>query len=189
MESNRHHPLRKNRCYDFRLTPEEKEKLAANGVVASQRMEAESFGGVYHRLYSDVLPVFVTADSILHAWHRSFDAFLIRLETTHLLPTLEDILSSSLTECEAMLSDEKEENSMVSTAVGNVVEYLTIGLSLLRGTLQKKTPRLEALWAAIHAEVTSTTEMLGSQRTIDFSLFKRRGHYTKSKSSSATSVR
>ncbi|KAG6572862.1 uncharacterized protein IUM83_15508 [Phytophthora cinnamomi] len=77
MQSTRHHPLRKDRRYDFRLTAAEKEKLAANGVVASQRMQANSFGEIYYRLYTDDLPVFVTTDSILHAWHRSFDAFLV----------------------------------------------------------------------------------------------------------------
>ncbi|KAL4127731.1 hypothetical protein PRIC2_006730 [Phytophthora ramorum] len=96
LRSNRHHPLKKNRRYDFRLEPDEKAKLAGNGIVVSDRMQSKSFGDVYYQLYSDDLPVFVTADSILHAWHRSFDAFLVEIETACLAPTLHEILNAAL---------------------------------------------------------------------------------------------
>ncbi|KAH7488727.1 uncharacterized protein KRP23_2672 [Phytophthora ramorum] len=96
LRSNHHHPLKKNRRYDFRLEPDEKAKLAGNGIVVSDRMQSKSFGDVYYQLYSDDLPVFVTADSILHAWHRSFDAFLVEIETACLAPTLHEILDAAL---------------------------------------------------------------------------------------------
>ncbi|POM64013.1 Hypothetical protein PHPALM_20518 [Phytophthora palmivora] len=102
--SKHHHPLKKRRQFDFRLTSKEKEKLAATGVVASQRMQAESFAEIYYRLYSDDLPVFVTTDSILHAWHRSFDAFLIKLESNYLAPMLEKILKATLSMCQEIAS-------------------------------------------------------------------------------------
>ncbi|ETL27908.1 hypothetical protein L916_18627 [Phytophthora nicotianae] len=55
-------------------------------------MHAKSFGENNYRLYTDDLPVFVTADSVLHAWHRSFDAFLSDLETEFLARKLELVL-------------------------------------------------------------------------------------------------
>ncbi|KAF1776817.1 hypothetical protein PC129_g6197 [Phytophthora cactorum] len=48
-------------------------------------MQAKSFGEIDYRLYTDDLSVFMTADSILHAWHRSFDSFLADLETGFLV--------------------------------------------------------------------------------------------------------
>ncbi|KAG6572882.1 uncharacterized protein IUM83_15517 [Phytophthora cinnamomi] len=77
--STGHHPLKLPR-FDYRLTSREKAKLAASGVLAVERMPAKSFADAYDQLYRDDMPVFVTSDSVLHAWHRSFDAFLVELE-------------------------------------------------------------------------------------------------------------
>ncbi|ETN17642.1 hypothetical protein PPTG_05391 [Phytophthora nicotianae INRA-310] len=171
--SKHHHPLKKNRQFDFRLTQEERSTLAATGVVASQRMQAESFAEIYYRLYTDDLPVYVTTDSILHAWHRSFDAFLVELEL-FLSPLLDKIVSSTLYQCKTLLS---KADPHVAIAMKDVDNFLTVGLSLLRG----ETPsNLTSLWTALGAEKTADVEMFSSKRTIDFSLFKPRGHYTKS---------
>ncbi|KAG7375865.1 hypothetical protein PHYPSEUDO_014969, partial [Phytophthora pseudosyringae] len=178
--SKHHHPLKKNRQFDFRLTPEEKTKLETNGVVAVQRMQAQSFAEIYYRLYTDDLPVYVTTDSILHAWHRSFDAFLVELETTRLAPMLDKVLSTTLVQCQKMLSATSRAGSSVSKALGDVNDYLTIGLSLLQGELQQKSSTLRTLWAAIREEQTTDLVVFSAQRTVDFSLFKPRGHYTKS---------
>ncbi|POM58474.1 Hypothetical protein PHPALM_36866 [Phytophthora palmivora] len=187
--SKHHHPLKKRRQFDFRLTSKEKEKLAATGVVASQRMQAESFAEIYYRLYSDDLPVFVTTDSILHAWHRSFDAFLIKLESNYLAPMLEKILKATLSKYQEMYADNSTvktyvslqgRTSSVSIAVEDVRNYLTLGLSLLQGELQQQCSKLKDLWVAVAAEQTIDVELFSCRRTVDFSLFKPRGHYNKS---------
>ncbi|KAL4154745.1 hypothetical protein PRNP1_006861 [Phytophthora ramorum] len=180
LRSNRHHPLKKNRRYDCRLEPDEKAKLAGNGIVVSDRMQSKSFGDVYYQLYSDDLPVFVTADSILHAWHRSFDAFLVEIETACLAPTLHEILDAALSECEEMATHTSKYQSSTNKSVADVRNYLVVGLSLLQGELLDESERLRALWAAIHAERTVKIEMFSAPRTIDFSQFQPRGHHTKS---------
>ncbi|RLN55533.1 hypothetical protein BBJ28_00002767 [Nothophytophthora sp. Chile5] len=176
MMSMYHNPLKKSRAFDFRLEPTEKTQLAANGVVASQRMHAESFAAVYYRLYTDDMPVFVTTDSVLHAWHRSFDGFLVDFETKVLSPALKKVLGATL----FALADSKSDGS-TSKAVLDVELFLTMALSLLRGELRPKdAEKLGELWSAIETGATMSMELFSAQRMVDFSQFKPRGHYTKS---------
>ena len=51
-----------------------------NGFVVCERLGTASFAEMYYKIYSRDLPVFISADSILHAWHRSYDAILRTLE-------------------------------------------------------------------------------------------------------------
>ncbi|KAG3006230.1 hypothetical protein JG687_00013283 [Phytophthora cactorum] len=180
LSSNVHHPLKQKRSFDFRLEPEEKTKLAANGVVASHRFGFSSFGDIYYRLYSDGLLVFVTSNSILHAWHRSFDAFLVDIEENCLFPALRAILEDSLSECIAMADNVSEDHEKVIKAVKDVEIYLAMGLSLLRGKLLGGHEEMETLWSAILNERTDGIDLFSAERTVDFSQLKPRGHYTKS---------
>ncbi|KAK1947499.1 hypothetical protein P3T76_001509 [Phytophthora citrophthora] len=66
--SRKHHPLKQNRRYDLRLKPDEKERLAANGVIACERFMYRGFGNIYYNLYSDDLPV---TTRLWWTWRRS----------------------------------------------------------------------------------------------------------------------
>ena len=68
------------RIFDFRLNSAELAVFQTNGFVVSQRMERRSFADVYYDLYTDDLPVFVTADSVLQAWHRSIVTMVAEIE-------------------------------------------------------------------------------------------------------------
>ena len=65
-----------------------------NGFVVSQRLERRSFADVYYDLYTDDLPVFVTADSVLQAWHRSIVTMLAEIEETCFQQTLSNLVVS-----------------------------------------------------------------------------------------------
>src|SRR5262249_2069589 len=75
--------------YDFRLRDEELALYRRNGFVVSQRMGSHSFADLYHRIYVHDLPVFVTVDSMLHAWHCVYDRLLEDLEQEEIRPALE----------------------------------------------------------------------------------------------------
>src|SRR5262245_41207931 len=79
--------------YDFRINKEELEAFKKNGFMVSERMGAGSFAEQFYRIYSRDLPVFITADALLHAWHRSYDAMLEELEETYLSKSLDEILA------------------------------------------------------------------------------------------------
>src|SRR5262249_12812929 len=65
--------------YDFRLNAEELAAFKKNGFMVSERMGAASFAEQYYRIFTRDLPVFITSDALLHAWHRSYDAMLEEL--------------------------------------------------------------------------------------------------------------
>jgi hypothetical protein len=74
------------------LQPEELDKLSENGFVIVSGQTYPSFFYSYVTIYGEDLPVFVTADSILDALHRSFDDILMSFERSVLIPQLERLL-------------------------------------------------------------------------------------------------
>ncbi|GAB9476623.1 hypothetical protein Gpo141_00013685, partial [Globisporangium polare] len=178
----------KERRYNFQLNENEAQRLTQHGVVVSQRMAVESFAEVYYRLYSDDMPVYVTADSILHAWHRSFDAVLVEIETHECIPVFERILKKTSTKCHELYSSPTGVTATGSRAKQMLLDvdlFLAVAVSLLRGeesfSLPANDARVSALWKNVENQETTFTELFGSEREVDFSLLKPRGHYTKTK--------
>ncbi|KAJ0394473.1 hypothetical protein P43SY_007390 [Pythium insidiosum] len=175
------------RRFDFRLTPDEEAKLRRLGFVVSKRLTADSFAEIYYRIYSDDLPVYITADSVLHAWHRSFDTFLVELEEESLIPLLDDILSRSRRECRGLLTRAANDTHM-GTVLGDVEFYLSVALSLLKKDgsgldmgIPSNQARVQHMLQAIDNGRLVEMDLFGSSRSIDFSMFKPRGHYNASK--------
>lgn len=183
LSSNKHHPLRKHRRYDFRLNDQEKSRLAANGFAVSQRLQAKSFADIYYQLYSDDMPVYITADSVLHAWHQSFDALLIDLEKKYCFATVEFMLQETLAHG-SLLFELVSSNPVVSEVLEDVDLFLSMAQSLLAGKLKLSLPanteHLRALWNGVQNETLTSVQLFGSERQVDFSLFKPRGHYAAS---------
>lgn len=165
------------RLHDFRLNPEEFALFRTNGFVVSERLGSHSFGDLYYRIYADDLPVFVTADSILHAWHFSFQKLLEELEETCLAPRLE----RSLDAWAASLTNPGPPNH---PAYVDADLYLTIARSLIKGA--PAAPRyapiqeVHALLAKIQSRTLASVNLFGRERFMDFSQFIPRGHYTRS---------
>jgi hypothetical protein len=80
--------------YDFRLNAQEQKVFAKNGFVVSERMGDQDCAALFYRIYTRDVPVFVSADALLHAWHRTFDAILEETEENYLAPSLARICLS-----------------------------------------------------------------------------------------------
>lgn len=90
----------------FRLSGRARRVLHKHGFVVvpgprrrtgkSSRNVGEGPSNIFYRVFSANLPVFVSADSILHAWHRSFEQLLLTLEENELLARLRRMLSRTL---------------------------------------------------------------------------------------------
>src|SRR6185436_2919421 len=76
------------------LDANEKAKLAQNGFVISTRQTYPSFVYGYQTIYMADLPVYVSADSILDAVHRSYDEMLKQVELGILVDDLTTMLTS-----------------------------------------------------------------------------------------------
>ncbi|GLD93620.1 hypothetical protein PINS_up002212 [Pythium insidiosum] len=170
------------RRYDFRLTADEEAKLRRLGFVVSKRLQADSFAEIYYRIYSDDLPVYITTDSVLHAWHRSFDTFIVELEEATLIPLLDRVLSQCRVACRSMLARASDDAHM-TRILQDVEFYLSVPLTLLNEDssgldmgIPTNHPRVERVRQAIDNGNLEGMDLFGASRDIDFSLFKPRGH-------------
>jgi hypothetical protein len=182
----RPHPANPTRpgatAYDFRPDARELALFRRNGFVVSERMGGASFGEVLYRVYSHDLPVYLSSDALLQAWHRSFDAALEDLEETYLSVSLDEILSGMA----AAVPDARKEygRGVLSDGLSDADYFLAVGRSLLAGksvpSLLGQDRRVADTLAACDALRLQDFALFGRDRHMDFSQFKPRGHYENS---------
>ena len=162
----------------LQLTSGELSTLGKNGFVISTQRQFSGFADGYATIYALDLPVFISADSILHALHRSYDKILAQLEL--------EILRGELT---AMFDGMRANlaagalSGFGASAAADTDLYLAVAKSLLddqvaspvaggdAATIQQLFDKAKA--ASGSQELT----ILGADRTVDFSQFTPRGHY------------
>jgi hypothetical protein len=183
-EENNNNPNRKNRRdADFRLNAEELVVFKKNGFVVSERLGAKNFTDLFYRIYSNDLPVFISADAILHGWHRSYDAILEELEETYLARSLSEILEGMAQAIPEALAQYGQ--GLLNLSLRDVDYFLAVGRSLLTGTIVtthlNQDSRVTGTLGAAERQQLQEFSLFGRNRKIDFSQFKVRGHYENSK--------
>lgn len=170
------------RLFDFRLNPAELAVFQTNGFVVSQRLERRSFADVYYDIYTDELPVFVTADSILQAWHRSFLTMLAEIEETGFHLTLSNLLASMAAQVPALST--QAAGTAMADGVGDADYFLAVARSLISGVNDYgslgQTVRVNSTLTAINNLQPIWFDLFGEARIMDFSQFTVRGHYANS---------
>jgi hypothetical protein len=168
--------------YNYRLNTNEFGVFQTNGFVVSERLASPTFGDAYYRLFNADLPVFVTADSVLHAWHRTYQSMLQELEELELSTLLSDLLtnlSSPLPQVWQQYGQGPLQRSILDVDL-----FLTVARSLWAG--QQVPSQLGAagveqqvttLLSAISGQLLQEVTLFGTNRVVDFSQFKVRGHY------------
>jgi hypothetical protein len=156
------------------LNEAELDVLEQNGFVISSRQQFPTFLRGYAAIYSEDLPVFVSADALLEAVHRSYDAILVDLESQILIGSLQQLLSRMHSRIGAIQASEQ--------AKLDLAMYLEVALGLLDPT---RPPPASAqarsfIAKANAADGIETVRLFGVERMEDFSQFKPRGHYTDS---------
>jgi hypothetical protein len=170
------------RRHDFRLSAQELALFKKNGFVAFERSETESFADAFYDLWEDDLPVFISADAILQAWHRSYDSMLEELEETLLSSALENILNGMAGKLPAAWSAFGD--GTLRESLLDADYFITVARSLLAGertaSSLNQDDRVAATLTAVAAEELDSFNLFGTCRTVDFSQFKIRGHYENS---------
>jgi hypothetical protein len=168
--------------YDFRVNKDELDAFKKNGFVVSERMGAGSFAEQYYRIFIRDLPVFITSDSLLHAWHRSYDAMLEELEETYLSQSLDEILAAMADQ----VGDAKKAygDGVLSESLKDADYFLAVARSLLKGEAVKtqldQEERVARTLQACEKLQLQRFELFGRERVMDYSQFKVRGHYENS---------
>jgi hypothetical protein len=171
--------------YNFLLDADEMAVFKTNGFVVSERLGSASFGDAYYRIFNADLPVFITADSVLHAWHRSYQNMLEELEELELSTLLERVI----TNMSAQLPETWQQygNGPLSKSILDADYFLTVARNLWStqqvasalGNTGVNTAVASTL-SAISNQFLVAFPIFGGTRTIDFSQFTVRGHYTDS---------
>jgi hypothetical protein len=172
--------------YNYVLDPTEFGLFQTNGFVVSERLGSASFGDAYYRIFNADLPVFVTADSVLHAWHRSYQRMLEELEEVE-LATLLSLVTSNMS-VQLPQTWQQYGQGPLSNSILDADYFLTVARSLSAGQQLPSTlgnPGVDqqvagALSAVYSQALVQTFPIFGAYRAIDFSQFIVRGHYTDS---------
>jgi uncharacterized protein DUF3160 len=152
-------------------------RYAENGFVILPRLRYSSIPLGYFDVYAADLPVFVSADMVLEAVHRSFDLILKAVEIELLVPRLTRLLASMRARLAAGSVD------LSQGAAEDADLFLGVAQSLLEGralapVTSLAPERLRALYdQAVKAQGEEPVALFGAERRIDFSQFEPRGHY------------
>jgi hypothetical protein len=170
------------RRVDFRLNSEELAVFKQNGFVVSESLLGPSFASLFYSIYSRDLPVFVSSDALLHAWHRSYDAMLEELEENYLARSLDEILTGMAEKIPQ--AHNQYGNGVLGSSIIDADYFLAVARSLLAGkavkTYLNQDTRVAQTLTAIEGQQLQEFNLFGRQRDMDFSQFKPRGHYEKS---------
>ncbi|MEY3898834.1 MAG: hypothetical protein RLZZ214_4356 [Verrucomicrobiota bacterium] len=166
------------RLTDFRLDASSQQKLLTHGFVVSEARGSISFTDLYYKIWTDDLPVFVTSDSILHAWHRTWITMLEEIEELALRPRLVTLVNGL-------------RSNLVSTAVPSA---LAAGKTDVLGFLNTAVELASYMGAqapedfftdgfayqVAEAAGAGDESIFGGVRSVDWTQFGPRSHYTNS---------
>ncbi|MGC4093785.1 MAG: DUF3160 domain-containing protein [Polyangiaceae bacterium] len=155
----------------FALNAAESSAFSQRGFVISDRTKQPNFFYAYKSLYFEHLPLFVSADSVLYAVHRSYDELLLNVESKALEPTLKRLL--------ARLRARLQSAGLDAAMRDDLALYLGVAEALLVPTSSALSDSRVAkiVAAATAANGVESIQLFGSARDEDFSQFTPRGHY------------
>ena len=163
------------RLTDFRLNPDARQKLLTNGFVVSESRGSVSFTDLYYKIWTDDLPVYVSSDSILHAWHRTWITMLEEIEELALRTKVAALVGQLRTRVNqasvpsALTTAKTDAYSFLGTA-NTLATYFGSSPPVLSGFPMK----------AVNASSSNTEAMFGGNRIVDWTMFGPRSHYTNS---------
>ncbi len=174
------------RFLDTRLNPKELAAFKTNGFVVSERLGSGTFADVFYKIWKDDLPVFISTDALLQAWHRTYDNMLQEVEETFLFNSVGSLLDGMAGQ--VAVADSEAGHGVLRDSLRDADWFLAVARSLLAGTNQP--PAASSLGQAARVAATlkdireeqlkELDDFMGFCRIVDFSQFKIRGHYTRS---------
>ncbi|HZW39778.1 MAG TPA: DUF3160 domain-containing protein [Ignavibacteriaceae bacterium] len=167
--------------FKYQLTPYEKSLIQQNGFLVTDRLKRNSYGESFLEIYHKDLPVFVSTDAILHAFHKSYDRILTDVEVGLLIPKLQELLSllsGKMTNLNAAYGNDTAMTKMLR----DVDLYITMPRILLGENVSPFYPEtqteINSLLNLINQENISSYPLFSTTcKDLDFSQFKPRGHY------------
>lgn len=163
---------------DFRLNPKETDALKRNGFVVSERLGRTTFTNLLYDVYHADLPIFISADCALLAWHQSYDNACQSTERSILAPLLKECLTHMHDGISDLLRYEPE----LAESVRDADYILTVAISLLNtgqvaSKLGQDTRASQTLEWCRTLQPQNVSLYGEEKRLVDFSRIKARGKY------------
>jgi hypothetical protein len=127
---------------------------------------------VFYRVFAADLPVFVSVDSVLHAWHRSFEEIFATAEEALMLDNLHELLARSM--AALGLHTQSERDALL---------YLAVARGLLEPEWKPPAAlasELARFRRAFEIGLPVPMPWAGGVEIVDISQLRPRGHYTRS---------
>ncbi len=167
----------------YNLTDYEKLLLQKNGFMVTERLKFPSYGTSMLDVYHKDLPVFVSADAILHAYHISYDRILKTVELEILIDRVTSLLNSLHAKM-PQLAARYEAFPQMNKMLRDVDLYLTVPRRLLNPSANlyyvDNSTKFNEVLTLISEEQGFVGYTLFSDSNCvvyDWSQFKPRGHY------------
>jgi Protein of unknown function (DUF3160)/FlgD Ig-like domain len=170
----------------YKLTDFEKSLVRQQRFMVTERLRPSTFAQSFRYIYENDLPVYVSSDAILHALHMSYNEILKEVELDYLIPRLNELLST-LYSYQSDLSEKYTSNADMATILKDFDIYVTVAKNLIDESTDpyysdNQEMVSEILDAIVDKSVKAMLLFSVHKRTIDFSQFTVRGHYTDSQS-------
>ncbi len=165
----------------YGLTDYEKSLLNQHGFMVTERLKGKSFGEQFLDIYHKDLPVYVSSDAILHAFHSSYDLILKDIELSTLITKVKTLLDESIEEIDVLEAKYHSDAEMLNY-LKDVDLYLTVARVLLDESsipkYDENQAKVDEFLGYIKSEDFQEIAFFSeTTRKLDFSQFKVRGHY------------
>lgn len=165
----------------YNLTEFEKSLIESHSFMVSERLKRISFGEAFLEIFHKDLPVYISTDAILHAFHVSYDRILTDVELGILIPRLKSLLNT-LHSNQYLLANSYSAIPEMETMLKDVDVYLTVPLKLLGENVNPYYSSNHSIINHILNKISlqlPDNEYLFSEncKKIDWSQFTPRGHY------------
>jgi hypothetical protein len=164
---------------EFEFSEADKDILKKNGFVVKPSYYCQ-IHHIYNYCYDVDIPVFVTTDAVLHAYHILYDYILRMLEVRQFADDLDNLNKEMLTIAQNKLKSAQD--STAKEAARKVLAYFTVSDMLLDSTGTPSsvvTELVQAELALIEAHQGYGGSPIFSYLE-DYSQYVPRGHYTRS---------
>lgn len=159
----------------FGITPEQENLLSENGFVILRVNKFETLSDVYSYLIDNSLPLLITTDAVLQAYHVLFDETLKRAEMNELIDAMNRTIETLLLEAKA------EVQNYTGTPLEDPAKlnfmYLEVAYALINPGFSPTTPQASQELGLISGHAGFSPSLIFGY-TEDYSQYVPRGHYT-----------